>query len=307
MQPLLATEGLNFSVGRESLVHGVGLEVDAGQVYGLLGLNGAGKTTCLKLITGLLRPDSGTIRFRGQVVQCADQRAGLAAVVEAPAFVPALAGADNVLYSARLHGQCDSATAAQELRRMGLDPTDRRPVRTWSLGMKQRLALAMALATRPQLLLLDEPTNGLDPAGIADLRALLPRLARDEGTAVLLSSHLLDEVEHCCTHVGVLRSGRLLMQSPLHSLRERAGWKVRLTGSAAPPETRCREALARCRAALPSEHWRADADDTLHLARGTLPAEEVLARLVAAGVPVCAFEPASRLEDVLLGRTEDAA
>ncbi|MSR75110.1 MAG: ABC transporter ATP-binding protein [Planctomycetes bacterium] len=296
MPPLLVTEGLCYRVGRQPLVVDVALQVHAGEVYGMLGLNGAGKTTTLRLITGLLRPDAGKVHFCGNLVTRAEHRRGLASVVEAPSFIPALGCVDNVLVFARLHGQCAASEARAALTRMGLDATDHRAVRTWSLGMKQRLALAMAMVTRPKLLVLDEPANGLDPAGIVELRGLFPKLAREEGTAVLLSSHLLDEIEQCCSSVGVLRAGRLVLQSPLAKLRERAGWRVRLSDA--------KLALQRCAAALPGEVLRQDADATVHIARGALPADALLARLVSAGVPVCSFEPASGLEDVLLGRAE---
>lgn len=300
MPPMLATSQLSYRAGGRQLVKDLALAIPEAEVYGLLGLNGAGKTTTLKLLCGLLTPHSGTVSFAGREVRCAEHRRGLAAVIDGPAFVPALTGFENVLLFARLHGPCSPADAREALTHAGLDPQDRRAVRVWSLGMKQRLGLAMALATRPRMLVLDEPTNGLDPAGIADLRLQLPRLARESGMTVLMSSHLLDEVEHCCTQVGVLREGALILQCPLEELRRQGGWQLRVRGEAA-------RWIATCAQILAPAHTRATAHDLLHIDSGPLPADEIVQRLVSAGVPVCGFVPASRLESVLLGTAEACA
>ncbi len=290
MEPLLRALDLAKSFRGRAVLQGLCLNVPAGSVYGLLGLNGSGKTTTLRILTGLLRADRGRVELEGRPLAGASARAGLAAVVDAPSFVPALSAKDNVKGHARLHGQsgCD---AEAELLSLGLDPGDRRAVRSYSLGMKQRLALAMALATHPRLLILDEPANGLDPAGMAALRALLPRLAAERGVTILLSSHLLDEVEHCCTHVGILRAGHVSVEAPLRELQQRAGWRV---------AARDAEALQRVATrAWPRARVEAQPDGCL-ITNCDEPAEKVLQTLVGAGLELTHFARARVLETVLL-------
>lgn len=294
MEPLFRATDLAKSFHGRPVLAGVNLNVPEGSVYGLLGLNGAGKTTTLRILTGLLGPDRGEVELGGRPVRCAADRRGLAAIVDAPSLVPSLSARDNVKGHARLHGQAGD-DADLELRNLGLDPRDRRAVRNYSLGMKQRLALAMALAARPRLLILDEPTNGLDPAGMAEMRSLLPRLARERGVTVLLSSHLLDEVEHCCSHVGILRKGRVRVEAPLQELQQRGGWLVRALDSDALPRVAVL-ALPRARVeALPDGCLITHCDE---------PAERTLQTLIAAGLDITHFARARVLESLLLEQDE---
>ena len=212
----LTTESLSKSFGRQPAVDDLSVHVPERSIYGFLGANGAGKTTTLRLMLGLLRPDRGAIRLFGQPVRRGGAR-GVGALIEAPSLYPHLTGRENLDITRRL-----LSLPASEIDRV-LDLVDlragaRRRVGGFSLGMRQRLAIARALLGSPRLLILDEPTNGLDPEGIVDMRALVRRLPDSEGTTLIISSHLLGEVEQVVTHAAMIHRGRLLMEDSLPAL-----------------------------------------------------------------------------------------
>lgn len=221
---VVRTIGLTKRFGRRVAVNALNLEVYQGDVYGLLGPNGSGKTTTLRMLLGLARPSAGQISLFGHTMHGHTAAAALqhiGAVVEQPAFYPYLSGRENLrgaaVYGGMPYSRATSARIEETLALVGLAERARDPYRTYSLGMKQRLGVAAALLSRPQLVLLDEPTNGLDPAGMVEVRALISQLAR-EGITVLLSSHLLHEVQQVCTRVGVLKNGVLLAQGAVEEL-----------------------------------------------------------------------------------------
>jgi lantibiotic transport system ATP-binding protein len=196
------------------------LAVPVGSIYGFLGPNGAGKTTTIRLLLGLLRADRGEINFFAQRAS-RQSRAQIAALVESPSLYGHLTGRDNLEVTRRLLA-VPRARIDQVLARVGLrDAADQR-AREYSLGMRQRLGLALTLLGEPKILILDEPSNGLDPAGIAELRALLRSFVELDGLTIFMSSHLLSEVEQLATHVGVLGAGKLLFQGSMSALRQRA-------------------------------------------------------------------------------------
>jgi ABC-2 type transport system ATP-binding protein len=204
-------------------VHELDLAVPPGSIYGFLGPNGAGKTTTIRLLLSLLKPGGGTIRILGEPLTTGDRRplANVGALVESPSLYGHLTGRENLEVTRRLIA-APAARLDTVLELVELAADAGRLVRTYSLGMRQRLALALALLGEPRILILDEPTNGLDPAGIQDFRALLRRLAAGHGITVFLSSHLLAEIDQIASHLGVLDSGRLLFQGTLDELRRRA-------------------------------------------------------------------------------------
>lgn len=216
-------------------MRGVSLQLEPGDCYGFLGHNGAGKTTVMRLCLGLLRPSRGSVRIFG-IDPSRDRRhanALLGALIERPGFHPSVSARQNLLALARLQGisrRLASAEVARVIECVGLTDATNRRVKTFSMGMRQRLGIAQALLGKPRLLLLDEPTNGLDPEGIADLRALLQTLTREEGTAVMLSSHQLAELDGVCNRVGVLREGEMVIEGDLDSLRNRIGVRHVITG-----------------------------------------------------------------------------
>jgi ABC-type multidrug transport system ATPase subunit len=277
MAAVIVTRGLVKRFGRLRAVDEIDLDVREGDVYGFLGANGSGKTTTVRMLLGLVLPTEGEIELLGARMPRAGRRVlpRVGALVEGPAHYGHLSGRENLrLLDAAGPGgprRTRRRRIEEVLEQVGLGGVDRRPVKAYSLGMRQRLGLAGALLRRPELLILDEPTNGLDPQGIAEIRALLLELHRG-GTTVFLSSHLLAEVEQLCSRVGVLDRGRLVLQDQLNTLTAPTGATVVHT-----PEP------DRVRAALDGRVAAIDGDRVL--VRGRDPAE-VNARLVGAGVPV---------------------
>lgn len=233
-QPIEA-RGLVKRYGELTAVDHVDLTVEAGTVYGYLGPNGAGKTTSLRMLLGLIRPDEGTARLFGHdpLEEGAAALDGVAGFVEAPRFYPYLSGRRNLELMAALDGGDAADRIDAALETVGLAGRDGDKVKGYSHGMKQRLGIGAALLRDPRLLLLDEPTTGLDPAGMRDMRELVRRLAAD-GITVLLSSHLMGEVEELCDRVAIVRSGRVIYEGALDALLHQAsgqahGWRLRTT------------------------------------------------------------------------------
>jgi ABC-2 type transport system ATP-binding protein len=274
---VISTVRLAKRYGRLRAVDGIDLDVQEGDVYGFLGANGSGKTTTVRMLLGLVLPTSGTIDLLGERMPRAGRRVlpRVGALIEGPAHYGHLSGRENLsLLDAAGRGgswRTRSRRVAEALEQVGLGGVGRRPVKAYSLGMRQRLGLAGALLRRPELLVLDEPTNGLDPQGISEVRELLLDLHRG-GTTVFLSSHLLAEVEQLCTRVGVLDRGRLVLQDRLATLTAPTGSTVVWTSE---PD--------RVRTSLDGRVTSVDGHRVV--VRGADPAE-VNARLVAAGVPV---------------------
>jgi ABC-2 type transport system ATP-binding protein len=214
---VVVTDRLTKRYGARTAVDSVSLTVRRGEVYGFLGPNGAGKTTTLRMLLGLVRPSGGRATVLGASPGSRAAASGTGALVEGPGFYPYLSGRDNLRVVARYRRLGDGAVDAA-LERVDLGRRGRDRFRSYSLGMKQRLGVAAALLGEPELLILDEPTNGLDPAGMADMRALVADVARG-GQTVVLSSHLLTEVQEICDRVGVLADGRLLAESTVAELR----------------------------------------------------------------------------------------
>jgi ABC-2 type transport system ATP-binding protein len=206
---VIRCEGLVKRYGRTVAVDGLDLTVEPGQVYGFLGPNGSGKTTTMRILLGLIRPTAGRAWVNGRELPDPDGLARIGAMIEEPAFHPWMSGRRNLGVQAMSGPPLPRADAADSvLVRVGLTAVADRKVKTYSQGMRQRLALALALLRTPSVVLLDEPMNGMDPAGVRDFRTTVRSLA-DAGTAVFLSSHQLTEVEQVCDRVAVLRGGRL--------------------------------------------------------------------------------------------------
>ncbi len=226
--PVIETHNLTKRFGKVTAVDGLNLRVPAGVRFGLLGPNGSGKTTLVRMLLGLVLPTAGSVALLGAQMP---RHAGsvlprVGAMVENPAAWPHLSGRVNLtlLDAAGSGGRRRDRRhrVGDALARVGLAGVDRRPVRAYSLGMRQRLGIAAALLREPELLLLDEPTNGLDPRGIGEIRELLLTL-NASGVTVVLSSHLLSEVEALCTRVGVMDAGRLVLTEDLDVLRAPTG------------------------------------------------------------------------------------
>ncbi|MFB7877521.1 ABC transporter ATP-binding protein [Nocardia sp. NPDC056064] len=222
---IVVTNGLTKRYGAHLAVDAVDMRVAAGEIYGFLGPNGAGKTTTLRMLAGLIRPSAGTATVAGHAPGDPAVLRRLGVLIEGPGFYPYRSGRDNLRVLARYRGHPDSEVD-RVLARVGLADRANDRFRAYSLGMKQRLGVGATLLGHPDLLILDEPTNGLDPAGLADMRALIVDLAAD-GHTVLLSSHQLTEVQEICHRVGVISGGRLLAESTVAELRGTASLLVR--------------------------------------------------------------------------------
>ncbi|WP_418060429.1 ABC transporter ATP-binding protein [Pimelobacter simplex] len=282
--PVATTENLTKVYGDRVAVDKVTMTVRRGEVYGFLGPNGAGKTTTLRMLLGLIRPTSGTAYAAPSV----------GALIEGPGFHPYLSGRANLRVLARHRGLSD-AEVERVLGRVDLAGRGDDKFKGYSLGMKQRLGVAAALMGDPELIILDEPTNGLDPAGMADMRALVVDLAR-EGRTVLLSSHLLAEVQEICHRVGVINDGRLLRESTVAELRGGVSLRVRAT-----PEP---EALAVAMRLAGDDGVRRETDGALLLSLPADRAPDVTRALVAAGADVHEITAAERsLEEVFFEMT----
>jgi ABC-type multidrug transport system ATPase subunit len=282
-------------------VAGLDLNVPTGAIYGFLGPNGAGKTTTIRLLLSLLRPDAGEIALFGTPLAGGRREAlrQVGALVESPSLYGHLSGRDNLEVTRRLLG-APQARVDAALRRVDLLDAAHRRVRDYSLGMRQRLAIALALLGEPRLLVLDEPSNGLDPAGIVDLRALLRGLA-DEGITVFVSSHLLSEVEQIATHVGVLHEGRLRFEGRLEELRGRVRPRLRLR---CEPVLRASDLLARAGESVSAP----DADGSLCIELGERDAAGINRLLVEHGIAVSELSREQRsLESLFFDLTVDAS
>ncbi len=212
---IIRTRSLSKSFRGRPAVRGVSLEVERGSVYAFLGPNGAGKSTTIRMLLGLLRPDGGEIELFGKSLSAHREeilmRTG--SLVEMPSVYPHLTARENLEIARRILG-APRSEIDRVVALVGLENRSRHLVKTYSLGMKQRLGLAQALLGERELLLLDEPMNGLDPAGMNEMRSLIRELPARHGVTVLLSSHLLGEVEQVATHVGMLSQGELVFQGP---------------------------------------------------------------------------------------------
>lgn len=291
MSHAIETLGLTRRFGDQIAVDHINLCVPERSVYGFLGRNGAGKTTAIKLLLGLLRPDAGSARVAG--IDIARDRLGAArkvgALLEAQGFYPNLAGRENLDLSRRLLG-LPASEVERVLEVTELTTDGRRRVADYSLGMRQRLGLARAMLGSPPILILDEPTNGLDPEGIADMRGFLRELPARTGATVLVSSHLLGEIEHTATHIGILSQGRLVLQGALAELKAGLAHEVAIETDA--PERA---------AAIAREHgFDVTQDDDALIAR-FLAGEEVRAGTAAlnrvlcvAGIRIHAIAPRQR-------------
>jgi ABC-type multidrug transport system ATPase subunit len=211
-ETVLAIRNLTKNFGKLCAVNNINLEVKAGQVFGMLGPNGSGKTTTLGMLMGVTNPTSGNFTWFGQP-PTHTTRKKIGAVLEHPIFYPYLTGQQNLELNAMVKS-CSQAMIPRVLDIVELTGRQNDKYKTYSLGMKQRLAIASALLNEPTVLILDEPTNGLDPMGIAEIREIIKRIASD-GKTIILASHLLDEVQKVCTHFAVLRKGHLMHSGPV--------------------------------------------------------------------------------------------
>ncbi|MCI9512881.1 MAG: ATP-binding cassette domain-containing protein [Oscillospiraceae bacterium] len=219
---VIQTTGLSKRYKDRWAVDHLDLRVEQGDIYGFIGENGAGKSTTLKLLCGLARPTEGEALLFGKPVRDPVARRRVGALIEQPGLYPDLSGGENLrLYAALLGLDSPERQAKEILRTVGLSPKEKKPVRHYSMGMKQRLGVALSLLGGPDLLLLDEPINGLDPEGIREMRELLLRLNRERGLTILISSHILGELSKVATRYGIIQGGRMVEQITAAELEQK--------------------------------------------------------------------------------------
>jgi ABC-2 type transport system ATP-binding protein len=297
---VIATRSLTRRFGGITALDRLTVELPPGGVIGLVGPNGSGKSTLIRTLLGLIRPTSGEAEVLGHpITQPKRYASSVGAMIESPAFIGSLSARANLTSLAHLHGT-PTARVDEVLGQVGLLGRDREPVRRFSLGMKQRLGIAVALLTDPDLLILDEPTDGLDPAGIVEVRELLRGLAQG-GRTVVVSSHLLSELEAICTYLVIIRFGKLMFSGPITELLGRTGAHVDL----APERTEDTERLAD---ALRAAGWQVQPIDNGLRATGAGRAADVNRAAAAAGITLARLREAQdSLEEVFLemtGRTD---
>jgi ABC-type multidrug transport system ATPase subunit len=295
---VLRTRNLSKHYGNRLAVNNLNLEVRRGEIFGFLGPNGAGKTTTIRMALGLIAPTSGSVEILG--LDVATQRANVlprvGALVETPALYLYLSGRDNLRAVASVLGGVPKTRIDAVLELVGLSARQKDRVRTYSLGMKQRLGVAMALLQDPDVLVLDEPANGLDPAGIVEMRDLMHRLSA-EGKTVFISSHLLPEVQQICTRVAIINLGKLVTEATIEELTSRHGeFAVTLD--------RAEQALALIQAQTWGRDAHLDADGTLITPAPGERGRELNLFLVKAGfAPDTITQATQDLEQVFLHLT----
>ena len=209
MEYVMELEGLTKSFKKKKAVDNFSLKMEKGHIYGLIGPNGAGKTTIMKMMAGLTAPDSGEMRFFGSE-DVENKRSRMSFIIEEPYMEHNMTARDNMKYLMYLRGVADESRIDELLEFVGLADTGRKPAGKFSLGMRQRLGLAMSLISKPEIMVLDEPINGLDPEGILDIRNMLADLVRKENMTILISSHILKELSTLCTDYAIVREGCLV-------------------------------------------------------------------------------------------------
>lgn len=227
----MSVEGLHKVIGKKEIIKGISFELKEGEVFGFLGPNGAGKTTTIRMLVGLIRPTSGTIHICGHNVATEFTKAmsNLGCIVENPEMYPYLTGWENLNHFAGMLSHVGPERIQYVTGLVGLQERIHDKVKTYSLGMRQRLGIAQALLGDPKVLILDEPTNGLDPSGIRDMRQFIRYLAEEEGLSVLVSSHLLSEIQLMCDRVAIISRGKIIKTDTVHNLltqQERLIWKL---------------------------------------------------------------------------------
>ena len=294
---VVATTELTRRFGEVMALDRLTVELPAAGVVGLVGPNGSGKSTLIRILLGLIRPTGGGATVLGSSVHSPQAYAArVGALIESPAFIPALSARANLVSLARLrHLPVERVDAV--LAQTGLNGRDREPVKRFSLGMKQRLGIAAALLSDPELLILDEPTNGLDPAGTVEIRELLRDLGRN-GRTVIVSSHQLSEIEAVCDHLVVIRFGKLIFSGPMTEVMKRSREHIDIA-----PEHPAD--LGRLETALTTAGWTVTAvGDRLRVAAGADRAADLNRAATAAGTTLCRLEVAQdNLEEIFLEMT----
>lgn len=277
---IIETRHLTKRYGSQKSVSDLSIHVKRGRVYGLLGRNGAGKTTTMKMLLDLTKPTSGEIRIWGKPLQGNERKVlpRIGSLIEAPGFYPNLTATENLRIFAALRGIPNRHAVKDALDLVGLPYQDKKLFSQYSLGMKQRLAIALAVMHDPELFILDEPTNGLDPIGIAEIRSFIRRLCDESGKTVLISSHILSEISLMADDIGIIDHGVLLEEESLSELERKNGRYIHLGVSDSAQAARLLET------ALHTEQFRIDDDRSIRIFDTSLPLPLLSETMVKGGV-----------------------
>lgn len=298
MEYILTTDNLTKIYGDKHAADAISIHIKKGDVYGLIGRNGAGKTTVLKMICGLATPTSGSVTFLGkQGAELAREMHKIGSLIETPGLFPKLSAYQNLKIKCILCGKNNNSYIKSLLKQVGLENVGKKPAQSFSLGMKQRLGIAMALVGDPEFIVLDEPINGLDPQGIAEMREIIHRLSKEQGMTVIVSSHILDELAKVANSFGIINNGKLIDEFTSEELEQRCGKYILLkTGDVEKTQRVLADSGISSYTVLESGDVRinGEIEDT----------SKLIAALVAAGVPVYELaQVQSTLEEYYLNRT----
>lgn len=302
MPYILQTNHLTKTISGKDLVNDVSLHIKKGEIYGFLGPNGAGKTTVMKIITNLWKPTAGSVEIFGETLtpKSYEVLKRMGSIIEFPAFYEHLSGYENLKLHAEYMGYYHHGSIEQALELLDLTDAAGKPVKTYSLGMKERLGIARVVLTRPELLILDEPTNGLDPAGMKQIRNLMKNLCDEYGITIMVSTHILSEIESIADTVGVIHHGRLKKEI---SMREIEQMSLAYTELSVTDERKAAYVLTE---KLGLTNFEIIEDGKIRIYDTRVPAQGLSQTLILNGVAVTALEKkAETLEDYFLKMTDE--
>lgn len=296
---IIETKNLTKKYGSQKSVADLNIHVQKGRIYGLLGRNGAGKTTTMKMLLGLTKPTSGEVKIWGKSLQGNEKKLlpRIGSLIESPGFYPNLTATENLRIFATLRGVPNNHAIQDALDLVGLPYKDKKLFSQYSLGMKQRLAIALAVMHDPELLILDEPINGLDPAGIVEIRNLLKSLNRDYGMTILVSSHILEELYQTATEFILIDNGKIIEEISENELNERCKRHIAIQ------TTDVQKALLVLEEKLHTDNFKLMPDHTIRLYTYLNDMEKVATVLADAHILVTGFSiSGDTLEDYFLGK-----
>ncbi|TGA98960.1 ABC transporter ATP-binding protein [Sporolactobacillus shoreae] len=291
---VIETQMLTKRYGSTTVVNNVSIHVKRGRIYGLLGRNGAGKTTTMKMILGLSAISSGEVRLFGESLKKNERKLypRIGSIIETPGFYPHLTGTENLQIFARIRGTIKQNAVQEALKTVGLPYDDKKPFSSYSLGMKQRLGIANAILNDPELLILDEPTNGLDPIGIAEVRAFIRSLSEEYGKTILISSHILTEIALLADDIGILHHGNLLEENTMADLEKKNQKYIHIQVTS---QSLAAQVLERV---LHTNNYTAEADNSMRIYDTGIDLVELNKALVSVGAGVSTIQICSdNLED----------
>lgn len=279
---IIETKHLTKQYGTQKSVADLNIHVQKGRIYGLLGRNGAGKTTTMKMLLGLTKPTNGEVLLWGKSLHGNEKKVlpRIGSMIESPGFYPNLTGTENLSIFATLRGIPNTHAIQDALDLVGLPYKDKKLFSQYSLGMKQRLAIALAVMHDPELLILDEPINGLDPIGIAEVRAFIRELCDKRGKTILLSSHILSEIALLADDIGIIDQGVLLEEETFAELEQKSSRHIHFTVSDTAQAARVLEN------SFHETHFSVQDDHNLHLYNLDLPVGKIVAAYVGVGLDV---------------------